>query len=438
MVWWLTETTRLELVERSGVISRYYSGVATRLTTICCSALALITALTGVSSAQTTRVKQTYAADDHTPLTLFPLQPIWTLALNNSLTATPAFDATRAYFPLEGDQLAAYDLTTGTRLWLSAIHTTFEPAAGDDLVFVVRPGGLSALRAADGTSAWELPLAETVVVPPVWDNGWLLVATTSSEVLAFRAADGTLLWRRTVGTVAHARPALADHYVYLPGSDSRVVALRVDTGAPVWERRLGGAANEILVNGDRLYLGSQDRFFYCLNARDGSVEWRWQTGGPVIGLPVVDERTAYFVSLDNVLRALNKSSGVQRWKIPLPLRPATGPLRAAESVLVSGPAPTLRAYKVQDGKSAGEFGLPGELAAPPHLFTPVSRSFPVVIAVARDIIKGVTVVALTRSFDPAIAPFTALPNLIPMNPTASPQGQPGPSPLRPSPPPVRR
>ena len=309
---------------RSGAISRYYNGVASRLTTICCSALALITALTGVSSAQARRVKQTYAADDRTPLPLFPLQTLWTLALNSSLTATPGFDATRAYFPLEGDRLAAYELATGTRLWLTKIHTTFEPAAGDDLVFVVRPGGLSALRAADGTSAWELPLAEMVAVPPVWDNGWLLVATMSNDVLAFRAADGTLLWRRNVGAVAHARPALAGEHLYLPASDSRVVAMRIDTGELVWERRLGGAANEILVSGDRLYLGSQDRFFYCLNTRDGAVEWRWQTGGPVIGLPVVDDRTAYFVSLDNVLRALNKSNGVQRWKIPLPLRPRPG------------------------------------------------------------------------------------------------------------------
>ena len=383
-------------------------------------------------------MKQTYAANDRTPLPLFPLQTVWTLALNSSLTATPAYDATRAYFPLEGDQLAAYNLATGARLWLTTIHTTFEPAAGDDLVFVVRPGGLSALRAADGTSAWELPLADMVAVPPVWDNGWLLVATTNKELLAFRAADGTLLWRRNLGAAAHARPALGGEYVYLPGGDSHVVAMRVDTGAVVWERRLGGPANEILVSGDRLYLGSQDRFFYCLSAEDGQVEWRWQTGGPVIGLPVVDERTAYFVSLDNVLRALNKSSGVQRWKIPLPLRPATGPLHAAESILVSGPAPMLRAYHDQDGKTSGEFALAGELAAPPHLFTPVSRAFPVVIAVARDIVKGVTVIALGHSFDPAIAPLTPLPGLVQMNPTASPLGPPGPLPPGPLPPPRSR
>jgi outer membrane protein assembly factor BamB len=397
--------------------------VATRLTTICCSALALITVSVVVATAQTRRVKQTHASDDQRPLSLFPLRTIWTLSLNNSLTATPAYDATRAYFPLEGDQLAAYALLTGTRLWIAPVHTTFEPAAGDNMLFVIRPGSLVGLRAGDGTSAWELPFDGTPAVPPVWDNGWLVTATTDGEMRAFRAADGMLLWRRNIGTAAHAKPALSGAFVYVPGSDSRVVALRVDTGAPVWERKLGGAANDILRSGNRLYVGSQDKYFYCLNADDGQVEWRWQTGGPVIGLPVVDDRTAFFVSLDNVLRALNRSSGVQRWKTALPLRPATGPLRAADAVVVSGPAPTLRAYKVQDGKSAGELALPGELAAPPHLFTAAPHSFPVLIAVARDIVKGVTAVAFTRSFDPdTVEAVTPLPNRVEMNPTTEPSG----------------
>lgn len=386
-----------------------------------------------VSVAQTParKVKQTYARDDRSPLALFPLQTIWTLPLNNGLTATPAYDATRMFFPLEGDQLVAYSMATGTRLWLVPLGTTFEPAAGDDMVFIVRPRSLVALRATDGTSVWELPFAETLSVPPVWDNGWLVVATTDGEIRALRAADGTLVWQRNLGTPAHAKPAMAGEFLFVPGTDSRVITLRIDTGATVWEQRLGGPANDILPNGDRLYVGSHDKFFYCLDAKDGEVRWRWQTGGPVIGLPVVDERTAYFVSLDNVLRALNRSSGVQRWKTPLPLRPATGPLRAADAVLVSGPTPALRAYKIDDGKSAGDFALPGELAAPPHLYMSAPSAFPVLIAVARDLVKGVTAVAMTRSFDPppvqAVNPLPTQTQLPPSMTT-----EPGTSPPSPS------
>ena len=420
---------RPELVEGGKAINRYYSGVATRLTTICCSAVALITVSTLVAAAQSTpsaprRVKQTYAADDPTPLPLFPLQMLWTLPLNNSLTAAPAFDDTRGFFPLEGDQIAAYNLVNGARLWVARIRATSEPAAGDNLLFVVTPGTLTALRAADGSSSWELPFPETLAVPLVWNNGWLIAVTTGGDVLAFRANDGALIWRRTIGAAAHARPALSIDRVYVPTTDSRVVALRVDTGASIWERRLGGEGNDILALDKRLYVGSQDRFFYCLNTEDGKIEWRWQTGADVIGLPVADDRTVFFVSLDNVLRALNKSSGVQRWKSPLPLRPSTGPIRAADALIVAGPAPTLRAYKVQDGKPAGEFASPGEQAARPHLFADATRAFPVVIAVTRDIVKGATVVALTRSVDPTIVPFIPLPGMIQMAPATAPAASP--------------
>jgi len=170
-----------------------------------------------VSSAR--RVKQTYAADDPTPLSLFPLKTLWTQPLNSSLTAPPAFDGARGFFPLENDQLAAYNLVKGTRLWTARVRTSSQPAAGDNLLFVVTPGSLAALRAADGSSAWELPFSETLAVPLVWDSGWLIAVTTTGDVLAFRATDGALIWRRSIGAAAHARPALAIDRLYVPTTD---------------------------------------------------------------------------------------------------------------------------------------------------------------------------------------------------------------------------
>ena len=100
-------------------------------------------------------------------------------------------------------------------------------------------------------------------------------------------------------------------------------------------------------------------------ANDGAVAWRWRTGADVIGVPVVDDARVYFVSLDNVLRALDRESGAQRWKRALPLRPTRGPVAAGATLLVSGLSPTLRAFNMKDGAPAGEVAGGGELAAPP-------------------------------------------------------------------------
>jgi outer membrane protein assembly factor BamB len=358
------------------------------------------------------------STSDRAPLSLFPVTPAWTLALNNAITAPPAYDSTRGYFSIEGDRLAAYDLTRGTQLWVVPAHSDMEPAVGDGLIFLAKPGALAALQATDGSTAWEVPFADTLAVPLVWDNGWLVAATSASAILAFRSSDGQLIWRRDIGGgPAHAPPMLAADRVYVPTVDARVVALRVDTGEPVWQHRLGGAANEILALDERLYLGSTDKFFYCLNTSDGREEWRWRTGGDAIGRPVVDERTVYFVSLDNVLRALNRNSGVQRWKSPLPLRPTSGPAKAGETIVVTGVAPMLRGFNAKDGKAAGDLPTGGEIAAPLHVFNDSTRPLPVLILLTRDIVKGATVTALTRSIEPVIAPVVPLPNAMPLAPT---------------------
>ena len=269
------------------------------------------------------------------------------------MVVAPAYDGTHAFFAIDGDRLVAYELVTGAQMWMVTAQPIMQPAAGGGLLYLLEAGILRALRVADGSLVWQIPFSETLAVPPVWDNGWLIVASTAGEIGALRAADGQLIWRRDIKSPAHARPALAADRVYIPTSDHRIVALRVETGEPVWERRLGGAPNDILALSTRLYVGSEDNFFYCVMGADGRVDWRWRTGGDVIGVPIADERHVYFVGLDNVLRALNLVSGGQQWMRPLPARPAWGPVRAGSTIVVTGRSATLLAFDVKDGAAVG-------------------------------------------------------------------------------------
>jgi outer membrane protein assembly factor BamB len=343
---------------------------------------------------------------DKTPLSLFPVEPIWTLALNNQLApgAAPAFDDGRAFFALEGRRIVAYDLAQGRQLWITDAAPATDPAVSTDLLFVVESGRIVALRTSDGSPSWEQPSTDPLAVPPVFDNGWLVAATLQGEVIARRATDGTLMWRQSIGSPAHARPALAADRVYVPTEDGRVVALRVDTGERVWEHRVGGAVSDILALDDRLFAGSKDNYMYAFRTEDGEPDWRWRTGGDVIGRPVVDRHAVYFVSLDNILWALNRSNGNQRWKRALPLRPIAGPLHVGRTLVVSGFAPKLPGYKVEDGSPAGDVPVTGEIAAPVHATTVPDIFGDVVFVTTRDIVKGATVTAVARSIEPALVP----------------------------------
>jgi outer membrane protein assembly factor BamB len=393
---------------------------------------------------------------DRTSPPLTPVENAWGLALNNSLTKAPAYDDTRAFFAIEGDRVAAYDLIEGTQRWMVTANPEMPLVAGDGFVFIREADRLLALRSSDGTVAWELPIADKLAVHPVWDNGWLIIALASGEVRALRATDGHLIWTRDLKSPAHGAPALAADRVYVPTSDKRIVALRVDSGEPVWERRLGGVPNEILALDDRLFAGSTN-FFYCVMAADGRVDWSWRTGGDVIGTPVADDRYVYFVSLDNVLRAMNMVTGGLKWMRPLPMRPAWGAVRAGSTIVVAGLLPPLRAFNIKDGIAAGTLtgivpqvpeasaaaagtpadapqkktrptfaALPGgaEVAAAPYVVEHPLTHAPMLLMLFKDIATGASATLVGHSMEPALVPAVAqLPNLIqiaPVTPTTPP------------------
>lgn len=341
------------------------------------------------------------------------MRTVWTLALNNALTAPPAFSGTNGYFPIEGDRLVAYELATGQQLWIVPATIQSAPVTGDGLIFLAEPGAIAAVRESDGGVQWHLPYDERLAVPLVWDNGWLIAADTTGAVVAFRGTDGRLMWRRDIGAQVHAPPALAADRVYVSSADGRLIALRVETGAPVWEHRLGGPPNDILALDDRVYVGSNDNFFYCVGAAKGEIIWRWPTGADVIGKPAIDDRHVYFVSLDNVLRSLDRKTGAQIWKRALSMRPTAGPLVAGSAIIVTGLGPAPRAFLARDGSPAPDLPASAGAAAPPQIVTVPTAPTPFLIFMTTDIAAGSTVAAMTRSFEPLVLPGMApLPNPI--------------------------
>jgi outer membrane protein assembly factor BamB len=374
-------------------------------------------------------------------LRLFPALPVWNEPLDRVITTTPAFDGARAFFADENHRVFAFDVQRGVPDWSASGTPVSPPATGDGLLFLAEAASITALRQVDGSVAWRLPFPVQLAVPLTWDNGWLIGADRSGTVFALRATDGELIWRQDLSVPVHASPALAADRVYVALEDGRVVSLDVSTGAKQWERRLGGAPNDMLALDDRVFVGSDDNFLYCLLARTGEVAWRWRTGGDVIGVPVADDHHVYFVSLDNVLRGLDRRSGAQRWKRALAVRPTRGPVRAGDLLLVTGLTPRVYAYAMKDGAAAGEIASPGELAAAP--FITALRGLPQVVLVARDIAKGARVLALRRTVEPPMnTPLPVLPNPIviakpgsPGDPTAVP---PPPAGTPASPPPTAR
>ena len=322
------------------------------------------------------------------------------LSLGAPPAAPAAIDGETAYVPLRSGRLVAVDLAAARVRWTAELAVSAAPAAGDGLVFVPQADGLAAL-AADGSPRWQLRVNGGFSAPLLWKGGWLVGAANNGDVLCLRALDGHVVWTARVTSPVRGRPALTADRVYVSLEDGRVVSHDLATGAVMWEQTLGGTPGPVLALDDRVFVGSADKFFYCLDAEKGKRKWRWRMGAGIIGEPVVDDRHVYFVALDNVLRALHLWNGSQRWKQGLPVRPSGAPLLAGSILYVAGVAAELHAYRADTGAPAGRFAAPAELGSPPQLVHPEMDLLSAVVLLTR----AGDLQVLRRRIEPAIVPL---------------------------------
>jgi outer membrane protein assembly factor BamB len=290
-------------------------------------------------------------------LPLFPLRVRWSTELEAPPSAGIASDNTRVFVPLTTGGVLAVDAASGATAWRADVTTTLRPAVADGQVYVVGGDALQALDAGTGRAVWRVPLTSAVSAPLVARSGWIIAALQSGEVLALRGADGTVVWRETLAAAVTTAPAINGDRVYLPGSDGLVRALAINTGETIWTQALGGAIVSIAPLGTRVYVGSSDNYFYCLDDGKGRVRWRWRAGADPIGAAIADDERVYFSSLDTVVRALDRGHGAQRWRQPLPWRPRSGPLRVGNTLVAAGIAVDLRGYALDTGTPVGEYAL---------------------------------------------------------------------------------
>jgi len=329
------------------------------------------------------------------------LEIVLTAELEAPASTQAAVLGRTAFVPIRGGRLTAVNLDSGAIGWVVGAAAEHPPAAGDGLVFLATADGLTAVEAS-GATRWSLPVAGGFSAPPLWDTGWLIAATRSGEVLCLRARDGHVFWTRRVAAPVTARPAIAGERVYVSLEDGNVTALELPTGNVAWERRLGGRGATPLALDDRLFVGSTDKFFYCLSTEDGKRRWRWRAGGAVVSEPVVDARHVYFSGLNNVLRALDRFNGSQKWITGVPLRPLGGPLLLGDLVFLAGVGAEARAFSASDGRLVAEYTGAVDLAAAPQLIPHAVPEFSTVLLLTRD---G-RLQLLRRHLDVPILPLT--------------------------------
>jgi outer membrane protein assembly factor BamB len=121
-----------------------------------------------------------------------------------------------------------------------------------------------------------------------------------------------LKWTYTTGNSVFSSPAVANGVVYVGSEDRNVYALNAKTGAKLWNYTTGGFvySSPAVANGV-VYVGSEDGYVYALTASTGALLWSSQTRGAVESSPAVVNGVVYVGS--DKMYALNAKTGAKLW-----------------------------------------------------------------------------------------------------------------------------
>ncbi|OIQ25039.1 MAG: quinoprotein [Alphaproteobacteria bacterium MedPE-SWcel] len=157
----------------------------------------------------------------------------------SDVTGAPFLDGNRIYVGNHSGRTAAFDVTTGARLW-TAFEGTFGPVwvAGGSVFLVNDRNRLMRLDAGDGSAIWSVDLpgyvkdkprkrAEIVAHHgPVLAGGQLVVASNDGQLRFFDPVDGRQTRSVAISGGATTEPVVAGGTLYVVTAEGDLVAYR--------------------------------------------------------------------------------------------------------------------------------------------------------------------------------------------------------------------
>lgn len=227
---------------------------------------------------------------------------------------------------------------------------------GSDAGFLVSLG-------LDGRERWRIMLRDRergTHSTPLAYRGRLYFGAYDGYVYCVDAESGRLIWDRRlgqwVGSSAAADPEADRIFIGVEYGEAggSLFALDAETGRPVWElkaRHYIHSAPAFDPERRQVLVGANDHAVYAADAETGALRWRFVTGGPVKGDPVLDTEGRCFVgSGDGFLYALDATTGALRWKRQLGASLQVRPLIDEDRVIAGGSSSRLVAMDRESGE----------------------------------------------------------------------------------------
>ncbi len=245
----------------------------------------------------------------------------WKLDTGNSIEASCLILGGAVYVGNYDGEFFSIDAASGTVLWsfkadakIAGSANRYSDGNGEHVVVGSHDNFLYSLKSEDGSVAWKYEAKNFI-------NG---TCSVSGNRIAFGGCDSMI---RVLGTDGRpiaeiesgsyiASSVYMDAESIIAGNYSgRLLLANPETGIPVWVFENEGVPffSSPAVTDKKVFAGSRDNYLRCFDRTDGTLLWKFLTGGQIDSSPVVAGDRIVFGSNDGRLYIVSTVSGKKLW-----------------------------------------------------------------------------------------------------------------------------
>ncbi len=314
---------------------------------------------------------------------------LWKFKTGAAVKSSPAILRDKVFVGSGDGNVYAIDLNSGREIWKYKTEGPIEAAACviDGAVFVGSSDTFFyAIDSSDGSELWKYETGGKILGGANWfltkdKKLWILVGSYDSKLYCFDSGNGRVVWQYQTDSFVNGTPAIANARAVFGGCDSMIHVVSVTDGKSVRmidggtyiaaspalyedEAYIGNYDNVFMcadisqnndpnksilweysdrdepffssaaVSDEFVIVGSRDKRLHCLNRRDGSVAWTFQTQGEVDSSPVICSDKVIVGSEDGRLYMINLSDGKELWSYEIGSSITSSPAVAAGKVVI--------------------------------------------------------------------------------------------------------
>ncbi len=248
----------------------------------------------------------------------------WSFEASSPVDAAPMIFDNKVIFGSNDGVLHAIDKISGKIIWS---YTTENQIAGSANVWTTgtRSGiivgsydyFLHCVEPATGKLLWKVETENYVNGTPSISNGKIVFGGCDGILRIVEPLTGKETDTIDIGVYIASSPALSAGLAYFGDYNGTKYCMNLNSGKAIWKIPTKEESGAILgipaIGSSTVVLGSEDKFIYCFDQKDGKLKWKYRTGGRVVSSAVITDTKVLATGMDGYVYILSLADGKKIW-----------------------------------------------------------------------------------------------------------------------------